>query len=88
MTGVSEFYEIQISMESGPVEDGPPRFSARYREFEGTIEIATGAALDGDLGPTALELIAEWGEAHREELEHNWHLCQRGETLKAVAPLS
>lgn len=38
----------------------------------GEIEIKTLKQIEGDLPPKAMELIKEWGELHKEELQKIW----------------
>ena len=36
---------------------------------------------------TALRLIEEWAERHRDDLERNWQRVQAGEPLERIEPL-
>lgn len=53
-------------------EHNPPHFHAIYGEYTGEIEIKTLKQIEGDLPPKAMELIKEWGELHKEELQKIW----------------
>jgi hypothetical protein len=67
MPRISVFYGIVIEMYFA--DHPPPHFHARYAGDMALIEIATGKVIRGSLPKTALRLVREWLEEHREELE-------------------
>lgn len=72
MPTLSYFYGIYIKMYFQRKEHNPPHFHAIYGEYTGEIEIKTLKQIEGDLPPKAMELIKEWGELHKEELQKIW----------------
>ena len=50
-------------------DDSPPRFHARYGEYEAQIDIVTGDVLGGSLPRRAAAMVSEWTVLHRAELE-------------------
>ena len=49
----------------------PPHFHARYQDGEVTVEIEAGI-VRGVMLESALRMIFEWSDAHREDLLKNW----------------
>ena len=43
-----------------------------YGEFVGMIDIKTMEMIEGDLPKRALDMVKEWGELHKAELEAIW----------------
>ncbi|QSR84550.1 DUF4160 domain-containing protein [Methylacidimicrobium sp. B4] len=86
MPTVSVFYGILIQMF---FEDhAPPHFHARYAEHRAQINIATLEIMSGSLPRTAMSLVRQWGEGHRDELMENWQLCVQMRPPKKITPLS
>lgn len=69
---ISQFYGIIIKMYFQQKEHQPPHIHATYAEFSGSIIIANGAILEGDLPPKAVSMIREWLSLHREEIQKIW----------------
>lgn len=85
MPRLSEFYGVIIAMYYN--DHAPPRFHAKYSEFEAVIAIPTLDVLRGSLPRRAYALTVEWAIAHRSELMANWERARRGEPLTPIAPL-
>ena len=84
MPEVSRFLGIVIGMFYR--EHGRAHFHAVYGEHEASIEIDP-VVVHGNLPPTALRLVLEWGSLHEAELLENWQLARDGQPLKKIAPL-
>jgi hypothetical protein len=67
-------------------DHNPSHFHARYGEFDITVEIETGI-VNGKFPRRALTLVLEWYQQHKDELQTNWELARRGESLKKIEPL-
>jgi hypothetical protein len=53
-------------------------------EHEAEVEIATAASLTAS---KARNLVTEWAEAHRAELQRNWDLARAHQPLEPIPPL-
>ena len=53
-------------------EHQPPHIHVAYAEFSGSIVIADGRVLEGDLPKKALSMVREWLAMHRNELQKMW----------------
>lgn len=62
MPTISRFYGIVVRMYFLPSEHNPPHIHAIYGENAASIEIETGAIIDGYLPGKALSLTQEWME--------------------------
>lgn len=62
MPTISRFYGIVVRMYFLPSEHNPPHIHAIYGENAASIEIKTGAIIDGYLPGKALSLTQEWME--------------------------
>ena len=82
---ISSFYGILIYMYWQ--DHSPPHFHAIYGEFEDQIDISTLKIINGSLPNTALKLVKEWGELHREELMLDWEKTQKNAQPDKIAPL-
>jgi hypothetical protein len=85
MPTISMFYGIIIRMFFN--EHAPPHFHAQYGEFKAEIEIGTLEVMGGKLPRRALELVLEWAELHRSELQDDWELCRQHSHPKKIEPL-
>jgi hypothetical protein len=85
MPRISQFYGIAVYMYYR--DHAPPHCHAIYGEFEAEIEIANAAILAGKLPRRASNLVKEWAELRREQLQRNWELARAGEPLVPVEPL-
>ena len=68
-------------------DHNPPHFHAKYGESEAVISIDTGEVIEGRLPPRVLGLVQEWREYHKNELNEDWNLARKRETLKKIEPL-
>lgn len=57
---------------SKPKEHKPSHIHALYGEYMGEINILTGEMIAGDLPAKALELVREWLDVHKNELQEMW----------------
>lgn len=86
MPEISRFFGIIISIYMK--DHLPPHFHARYGEFWGKIEIATGEIIEGNLPRRALRLIQDWVELHKTELLVNFVEAQKDiPNIKPIEPL-
>lgn len=69
---ISRFYGLIIKMYFQQSEHQPPHIHVAYAEFSGSIVIADGRVLEGDLPKKALAMVREWLALHREELLNMW----------------
>ena len=84
MPEISRFLGIVIRMYYR--EHSPPRFHARYGDFEITVEIETGRVV-GRFPPRALRHVLEWRVLEREALAEDWALAAIGKPLHLIPPL-
>jgi len=84
MPEISRFYGIVIYMFYN--NHSPPYFHMKYQEYEATFEIEMGI-IRGDMPKTAMKLINEWVEQHKEELLNNWNMIKERKPLKKIEPL-
>ena len=82
---LSVFYGIVINMYFA--DHNPPHFHARYGEHQALIRIDNGASIGGTLPRTAMRLVEQWRELHRDELVENWVLAHEPAPLFAIEPL-
>lgn len=66
---------------------GRPHFHATYGGDEASIDLESLQVLAGDLPQRARRLVAEWAEAHRDELRENWALARTHQPLRPIEPL-
>ena len=84
MPEISRFYGILIKMFYN--DHNPPHFHAEYGEFKAIITIDKGI-VEGKMPKTALDLIFDWLDLHREELMDNWQKIKEKKELKKIEPL-
>lgn len=72
MPEIARFYGIIIKMFFKPKEHEPSHIHALYGEYMGEINILTGEMIAGDLPAKALELVREWLDVHKNELQEMW----------------
>lgn len=72
MPEITRFYGIVIKMFFKPKEHEPSHIHALYGEFVGVFNLQTMKMTDGDLPQKAQELVEEWLNLHRDELQHMW----------------
>jgi Domain of unknown function (DUF4160) len=63
-----------------------PHFHAEYAEWRASIA-ADGTILAGSLPYRAERLVAEWANAHHDEILTNWRLARDCRPLVAIQPL-
>lgn len=85
MSAVSRFLGIIIYFYYR--DHNPPHFHAVYGDYEAEILINDLSVDVGYLPPRVLGLVIEWAGLHQYELNENWELARRGDTLKQIKPL-
>jgi hypothetical protein len=85
MPRISEFYGIAIYMYYR--DHPPPHFHAIYGEFDAEIAINTSEIMEGELPRKARQLVREWTDLRRIELQRDWDLARAGEPLEWIDPL-
>lgn len=85
MPVISMFFGIVIRMfyEDHP----PPHFHAEYQGRQGKFGFDGIMTIGSIRSATALRLIREWADLHRDELEANWHKATARTPLDRIAPL-
>ena len=69
---IARFYSIIIKMYYIDEEHQPPHIHARYNEFEGIFNIATGTMTRGNLPKNASRLVKEFIKQYRSRLLAMW----------------
>jgi len=69
---IARFYSIIIKMYYIEDEHNPPHIHAKYNEYEGIFNIATGTLTRGNLPKNAIRLVKEFLRQHRERLLSMW----------------
>ena len=72
MPEIARFYGIVIKMFFKPKEHEPSHIHALYGEYVGEFNIKTGEMIVGDLPKKAQELVREWIDQYRNELQTMW----------------
>ena len=85
MPEISRFYGILIKMYFN--EHNPPHFHAEYQGYKAVISIEKGI-IEGKMPKTALKLIIEWLDIHKEELLINWKKIEEKKPLNKIEPLN
>jgi hypothetical protein len=82
---ISTFFGIVVRMfyEDHP----PPHFHAEYQGQQGKFGFDGIMTVGNIRSRTALRLIREWAELHRDELEANWERARAKTPLDRIAPL-
>ncbi len=78
---IARFYSIIVRMHYIEDEHNPPHIHARYNEYEGIFNIATGTMTRGNLPKNAVHLVKEFISQYRERLLTMWE-NQDFETLE------
>ena len=81
---MSRFFGIVIAMFYR--EHEPPHYHATYAEHRATIQIES-VEVSGTLPKRALNLVLEWHNLHKEELEENWRRARSNHPLLKIPPL-
>ena len=69
---IARFYSIIIKMYYIDEEHQPPHIHAKYNEYEGIFNIATGEMTRGNLPNNAKRLVREFLNQHRNRLLSMW----------------
>jgi hypothetical protein len=84
MPELSRFLGIVIFMNFN--EHNPPRFHAKYGEYDLIVEINSGV-IEGKFPKRALNLVMEWYEIHKDELLQDWNMIRTTGEFSKIAPL-
>ncbi len=84
MPEISRFYGIVIKMYFQKSEHNPPHIHAFYQDNIVAISIKDLTILSGGFPNTALRLVCEWIELHKEELLKIWNTQE----FKEIEPLN
>lgn len=84
MPEICRFYGIIIYMFFS--EHNPPHFHIKYQDYEATIQINDGI-VQGKIPRTAINLVFEWLDLHKDELLENWKLMEQRKPLNKIEPL-
>jgi hypothetical protein len=85
MPEISRFYGIIIKMFYN--EHNPPHIHVEYQDFKAIITINEGT-VEGKMPKTALKLVFEWMEIHKNELLSNWEKIEAKKTIDTINPLN
>lgn len=85
MPQVSNFYGIVIYMYYR--DHPPPHFHAIYGDAEAVVSIAKATITAGTFPRRARNLVEEWAELHRDELQRDWDLARANQPLDPIPPL-
>ena len=85
MPELSRFYGIIVRMFAN--DHNPPHFHAQYGKHSAMVDIATRSVIEGSLPRRCRSMIAEWSEAHEEELIASWNALKSGSRPQKIAPL-
>ena len=69
---IARFYSIIIKLYYIEDEHNPPHIHAKYNEYEGIFNIATGEMTRGELPKNAKRLVKEFISQYRERLLSMW----------------
>ena len=83
MPEISRFYGIVIKMYFQKSEHNPPHIHAFYQDYIVAISIKDLEVLSGGFPTTALKLVNEWINIHRDELLKIWATQE----FKEIEPL-
>jgi hypothetical protein len=85
MPEICRFFGIIIRMFYN--EHTPPHFHTEFGGNKAVFDLL-GNIIKGDLkSRTAVKLVREWIDSHKDELQENWNLSRNGKPLKEIAPL-
>ena len=84
MPEVSSFYGIVIYMYFN--EHNPPHFHVKYADFNAIVTIEDGI-VTGSLPRSALNLVYDWLDLHKDELMENWRRLENCESFLKIDPL-
>ena len=72
MPVLSRFYGIVIKMYFLQSEHNPPHIHAMYNDDVAAIDYMTGEVLEGYLPAKALNMVREWIELNRDDIQKIW----------------
>jgi len=82
---ISAFFGILIRMFYN--DHGPAHFHAEYQGERASFDFE-GNLLEGEMrSRTAIQLVRQWAELHRTELEDDWQRAREGRPLNYIEPL-
>jgi hypothetical protein len=82
---ISAFFGILIRMFYN--DHSPGHFHAEYSGERASFDF-DGNLIEGEMrSRTARQLVKQWSELHREELEDDWRRAREGSPLNYIEPL-
>jgi len=85
MPEICRFYGIIIKMFYN--DHNPPHIHVEYQDFKAIITINEGI-IEGKMPKTALKLIFEWMELHKDDLLNNWEKIENKKPIDSIEPLN
>lgn len=83
MPEITRFYGIVIKMFFKPKEHEPSHIHAIYGEYVGEFNVQTLEMIEGDLPQKAQDLVKEWLEKYKDDLQEMWNT----QNIKKLPPL-
>ena len=83
MPVLARFYGIVIIMYFLQSEHNPPHIHAMYNDDVAAIDYMTGEVLEGYLPTKALNMVREWIELNRDDIQKIWETQE----IKKLPPL-
>lgn len=83
MPEITRFYGIVIKMFFKPKEHEPSHIHAIYGEYVGEFNVQTLEMIEGDLPQKAQDLVKEWLETYKDDLQEMWNT----QNIKKLPPL-
>ena len=83
MPVLARFYGIVIKMYFLQSEHNPPHIHAMYNDDVAAIDYMTGEILEGYLPQKALNMVREWIELNRDDIQQIWETQE----FKKLPPL-
>jgi hypothetical protein len=83
MPEITRFYGIVIKMFFKPKEHEPSHIHAIYGEYVGEFNVQTLEMIEGDLPQKAQDLVKEWLEKYKDDLQEMWNT----QNIRKLPPL-
>ena len=83
MPEITRFYGIVIKMFFKPKEHEPSHIHAIYGEYVGEFNVQTLEMIQGDLPQKAQDLVKEWLEKYKDDLQEMWNT----QNIRKLPPL-
>lgn len=83
MPEITRFYGIVIKMFFKPKKHEPSHIHAIYGEYVGEFNVQTLEMIEGDLPQKAQDLVKEWLEKYKDDLQEMWNT----QNIRKLPPL-